>query len=228
MEMKIGDFFELDRSRLNTDDLLPDDYYFSKFRVLFFDKFELFVDMIMRGTNDFELDGKFRGQRTFARIGQLELQQYGSKIGHKPILIDWLEHISFDLLLRISRIKSIDWDNPIFENKRDFDNWIEQNMSKLWNAERIETPEIYLESTTKRDSWRKPELVNADNGKYFTAVELLWKASLLQGRVKTKHNGVGIYRSGSKGNIPVFYIGGFLDRAGILKKVEEKGIDTGL
>ena len=147
MEIKSGDFFELDRSRWNTDDLLPDDYYFSKFRVLFYDQFELFVDMIMRGSDEFELDGKFRGQRTFARIGQLELQNYGIQIGHKAIPLNWLEHIHYDLLLRISRLKTINWDSDVFNSKNDFDSWLKGNSSIEWKKETIDLhkrPVIYL------------------------------------------------------------------------------------
>lgn len=228
MEIKSGDFFELDRSRLNTDDLLPDDYYFSKFRVLFYDQFELFVDMIMRGSEEFELSGKFRGQRIFAKIGQLELQRYGTQIGHRAIPLDWLQHIHYDLLLRISRLKTIDWDSEVFNSKTDFDSWLKENSSIEWKKETINTGKIYLKAVTKRDSWKKPELIFADNDTYFTAAELLWKASVLQDRVNTKNNGVGIYRSGSKGNIPMFYIGGFLDRANFLNKFEEIGMETGL
>ena len=80
----------------------------------------------------------------------------------------------------------------------------------------LATNAIYLSPFGPRDSAKPPVLIEADNGKWFSELELLTKASKLQlpliGDVRLTE-GVGIHRSGIKRRTPSYYIWGARSRA---------------
>lgn len=75
---------------------------------------------------------------------------------------------------------------------------------------------IFLSPFGPRDTSRPALQLLADNGKFFTASELLRKAKLIQdphiGNVRLTE-GVGIYREGIKKRIPSYYVWGARSRA---------------
>lgn len=77
---------------------------------------------------------------------------------------------------------------------------------------------IYLSPFGPRDSAKPPVFIEADNGDWFTELELLTKARELQfplvGDVRLTE-GVGIYRAGIKKRTPSYYIWGARSRADV-------------
>ena len=64
---------------------------------------------------------------------------------------------------------------------------------------------------------KKGTIVTADNGTYLDCEELIWKAKRVQESVnKETSEGIGIYRIGFESRLPSFYIGQYVDSAGIM------------
>ena len=67
-------------------------------------------------------------------------------------------------------------------------------------------------------SLKKGELITAVNNEEFTISELLTSAKRIQESVNANQSkGIGIYRIGIQNQLPSYYIGEYIDLAGILK-----------
>ena len=70
-----------------------------------------------------------------------------------------------------------------------------------------------------RGGLKKGTIVTPDNGSYLDCEELIWKAKKIQESVNNEiSKGIGIYRMGFESGLPSFYIGQYIDSAGIMKE----------
>jgi hypothetical protein len=89
------------------------------------------------------------------------------------------------------------------------------NCSSPPGAPLLNAPTVFLVPFGPRNSVKPPVQIHAENGRFFTGVELLRAAQAEQapfvGEVRLT-KGVGIYRSGIKKRLPSFYLWGAISK----------------
>ncbi len=97
-----------------------------------------------------------------------------------------------------------------------------KNNAKFENSSKIAlaADKAYLSGFLPSNRVSSPILVNSSSKNGFTELELRWHANNIQAPQLKKESieGIGIYRLGHFKGIPMYYIGGFIDAAGLLNK----------
>lgn len=223
IELKIGGVYRIDR-RKNYDGFGPIELWDTIERVLCYDEFEVISDIdLSKGTDEWVMNKRDKKRCFFGRRPKSFYENYGERIGFSEVPPESVKFYRLDLPLRISRIKNLSWFDPVFDNINEFAAFILDNTSSQWQNQRLEINELYINAGPESGGLIR---LKADNGNWFSAAEMLWKGKQA---IKPKYKdwqGVGIFRSGSKSGIPVYYVGEYYDRAGFLKKYEDAGIET--
>jgi hypothetical protein len=173
------------------------------------------------------MDKLRKGMYYFSPMARFWFEESALLLGESAFSDENAKCYRFDLRYSIGRLKTLAWNSDYFDNRSLLEEYINSSQSASWSSQIIDTDKVHLTALSKAGTPKNTVLVHAANGKYFTSIELLWLSAQLQRTTYSyQSNGVGIYRSGSKAGVPTYYIGEFVDRAGVLKHYESIGIDT--
>lgn len=227
MELKTEEVYFFDNS-LAVEIKHPTMRVCGQYRVLAVDKFEVFFDGIYYSDNSylFDLERNLRGSLGFSRMNRNFFEKCSKKIGEAPLSEKAKSILRIDLPIRVGRLKNLSWDDNCFREKDAYSRYFNEATLLKWGCREIEASQIFLEPITDRKMPKRAVKIEADNGLCFNVKELIWKASQIRNDVVNgPSEGIGLYRSGVKNGIPVYYIWGFYDLANILKDYEEQGVD---
>ena len=226
MELKIGGIYRLDRTRFYSGHGDKEMLIFTE-RVLFYDQFEVFTDIIYKSESDWSLNKKHKTRLWFGKSSMRPFDEDAMEIGFAEFSNELRQYYRTDLLMRISRIKSVSWNDNMFSQMGMLKEYIAINTSEEWQNQRLACPSVYLIPSGNSGGFKSPILVEADNKEFFTSTEILWKASQLQRKHFTATSlGAGVFRSGTKNGIPVFYLEDYFGGGDYLKEFEESGVGT--
>ena len=226
MELKIGGIYRLDRTRFYSGYGNINQLIFT-LRVMAYDKYEVFVDVIHRGEHNWSMNQKYNRLVWFGKFSMKSFEEDAVEIGFAEFTEELKEFYSQDLPIRISRLKNCSWTDSLFESRITLNEYIQKNTSEQWRNLTLDLSKAILVSSKGSSTFGKQEVITADNGNYFTATELLWKASQIQRQVIKKESpGVGLFRGGTKKGLPFYYMGDYLGYSRYLKDLEESGVDT--
>src|SRR5690606_28706406 len=108
-----------------------------------------------------------------------------------------------DLLLRIGRLKGIQWNQFPVSDYRSFQEYVLNNLQESFIKEVLACPSIIIRPYGSKDRLLKGLRVDADNRQFFTSTEILWKAKEIQEAANPAiSNGTGIYRLGFEQGLP--------------------------
>lgn len=120
-----------------------------------------------------------------------------------------LKYFRPDLPMRIGRTKKINW------NSND-SNGIEKLESEF-SKRKINADKIVLVPFDKKGGYQKGQII--ENGTGLSEFDIILKAKEIQESVNDQiSNGIGFYRLGYEKELPLYSIGEYLDRAGIMKE----------
>jgi hypothetical protein len=223
--IKSGEIYLIDASRVSTG-YAPASSYIDVMRVVFFNGFWVFADLRYEDEK-WHMDKLQKGLSYFSPIGRWWFDESPLELGFSEVSAQLQTLFRTDLIIYISRIRDIGWNNDIFTDRQRFEAYLEATQSDVWLSQIIAAENIYISVYGKGDGIRPPVMINAENGKFFTAAEVLWQAAQIQRLVYlSASKGVGIFRMGSKRGVATYYAGEYLDRAGILAYYERSGINT--
>lgn len=178
-------------------------------RVIGFDEFEVFYDGYWEHDDSWTFTSNLKKKCSFYRTSRSVFSEKASLIDFKELTKE--EHDIFrpDLTIRTCRTEKASWSDPGFN--------LEGTDMKSINSEKV-----WLYPFGPKGGLKKGELITAKNNKELTISELLESAKRIQQSVNLNQtNGIGIYRIGIQKQLPSYYIGEFIDLAGIMK-IKEK------
>jgi hypothetical protein len=153
----------------------------------------------------------------YGRIPRLFAEQSMKVLGDEPYTKAETEIHRIDLPLRLCNSNKLEWkdDWGSFES---FQKRVKTEEFKIQDEVELNAPEIMLVPKGKRFTMKPGVKVVADNGKFFTPAELLYKAWKLQHpHTMEPGAGVGIVRSGLQKMLPSFSMGYFFDTVAKMK-----------
>jgi len=207
-----------------------DVYIFSgnRCRVLMFDTEEVFYASLTHGNNSDLLKYKtvsyYRTTRDFFEtnatfIASSRLTEDEKKI-HRP-----------DLPLKLNCFREIFWTNEKFDTKSEFISFLNSKGITENELEGLKIDKVVIFPQGQLTSLKKPVTLE-NNLAYFSATELMFNCfdfqhqyikkekpyfsrfRLIQnGREEKRLTGIGLYRLGIKGNIPSYYLGGYMSQS---------------
>jgi hypothetical protein len=190
-------------------------------RIIGFDKIELFYDGWWQHANNWGLKSH-NGKVLFYRSSIKRFIEISELLRVEPLDEVELRKYKLDLQFRICRHPEIRWTNIFYKSIEEFIESIKQFNFQSNNLETLRTKEIRLYPFGPKGGFKKSVVVKADNGEFFTSIELLWKAHNIQSQyIKEIKGGVGIYRLGIEKGMASYYIGNLYDSAKIVKEFEQ-------
>jgi len=184
-------------------------------RVIGFDGHEVFYDCKIEDGGDWLLAGSSQRRCHFYRTSPSVFFENATELEHIPLSPE--EHRLFrpDLPLRTGRYPSISWADL---NLPGYDDCRAILMQDSTPKDIIPCNKLLLVPAGPKGGFRKGVPVEADNGENFSALELVWKAQHIQNAVFSRNSeGIGLYRLGSEAGLPSYYIGEYMDMAGLLR-----------
>ncbi len=174
-------------------------------RVIGFDEFEVLYDGYWEHDKSWTFASNLKQKCSFYRASRNVFSEKASLIDFKELTKE--EHDIFrpDLTIRTCRIENASWSDSDF-------NLEESDMKS------IKSEKVWLYPIGPKGGLKKGELITAQNNKEFTVSELLESAKRIQNSVNLNQTyGIGIYRMGIQKQLPSYYVGEFIDLAGIMK-----------
>jgi hypothetical protein len=152
---------------------------------------------------------KLLGAFVYYRMPRTVFEAHSRFVRNEPLSEQELNVHRPDLPFAFAQRSDLSWYEP----------WGEPNLlagsSSSDKQPILDAPAIFLAPFGLRNSAKPPSLVHAENGRFFTEVEVLQAARILQqpfvGEVRLT-KGVGIHRSGIKKRLPSFYLWGAMSR----------------
>lgn len=212
--MKTGDVYKLNKMPI---------------RILMLDDNEVFYDTINK-------DFSFQCQRfrtlTYYRTTRSFFKTNAEFISSVKLTKKEFEKHRPDLPLRLNCFKEVFWSHEIFQSIDEFSPWIESLGIDLEKLVGLASPEIVIYPSSHSLNPKKPRLLKSDHSQ-FSAIELLYNCFNLQSEFirpqkpyfstpritgsdqDLRLKGIGIYRSGLKGNIPAYSLGTHLSLLGL-------------
>jgi hypothetical protein len=186
-------------------------------RVIGFDDFEVFYDCLWPHDNSWAFSGNFKKKCYFYRISASFFISKSTLIDYVPLTIEELKVFRPDLPMRVARTRELNWNSIEIDNYNNFIEHTKTISDRFIFDEKIPSEKIVLIPFGNNGGLKKGTILSADNSNYFECVELVWKAKELQAAVNDQtSNGIGIYRIGFENELPSYYIGEYMDRAGFL------------
>jgi len=198
-------------------------------KIISFDNYEIFGDSKRLDDTEWDLDNPKRRSAIYNRSSRKTFERWTTKIGYAPYSEERLSMLRPDLPLRIGRIRDLSWGAELLSNEQTIKQYLKECVKLSVSNRTLDTPKLYLEGSNKNGYSQKPILITASNNEYFTVSELLYHANNIQRNIKMnkdyKSEGIGIYRTGIKNGIPIYYIWGYYDLADHLRAYEIEGVD---
>ena len=191
------------------------------YRVIGFDKIEVFYDCLWPHDNSWTFSGNFNRKCYFYRTSSKLFAEKSTLLEVLPLSDE--EQIVFrsDLPHRICRTKELCWNDFTQSTYKNFKLKAIETLDKSFLGQKLLTDKIILIPCGNQGGLKKGTVLTANNSTYFECTELIWKAKELQEAVNTEiSNGIGIYRMGFQQRLPSFKIGEYIDAAGLLKEYE--------
>ncbi|NOT93485.1 hypothetical protein [Ferruginibacter sp.] len=156
----------------------------------------------------------FNKNSTFTRTSEVTAREIEI---HKP-----------NLPLRLNCFKEIFWSHEEIYDIHNFTTYLRANNIYEKHLSNLNTNKVVIFPLGQQLSIKKPVLLENSVG-FFSGIELLFRCFQIQreyvkkektyfsrfrlirvGREEKRLNGIGLYRSGIKGNIPSYYLGGYV------------------
>jgi hypothetical protein len=174
-------------------------------RVVAFDQAEVMYDM--RWSQEVPwMMGKLTGMFAYFRLPRDHFEAEARYLRMDPLSARELEVHRPELPFAVAQCAELSW----------YEGWGDIGEFAASHDAVLPVGAIFLSPFGPRDTGKPAVLLHADNGDFFTALELLRKAKVVQdphiGNVRL-NEGVGIYREGIKKRIPSYYIWGARSRA---------------
>lgn len=195
-------------------------------RVIQYDDFEVFMDSerLENVYNGWEMD-KLRRTESFTRSSKKIFLFNCEFCSNEPYEQKFVDFYHLELPMRIARFREINWGDELFSDREKLRIYIDNHPNKVQSQKTLQCKEIYL----SKGGAIKHELIESDNGIFFTVDELLYKANIMvtsrKRNIRSKMEGVGLYRRGTYKGVPWYFYWGYYDLAKILKEHEEEGVD---
>ena len=189
-------------------------------RVLAFDDIELLYDGWWEHKNDWGL--KCHNSKVyFNRTSTRHFETSADLLRVDQLTEEEQKKYKLNLPFRTCRHKEITWTGNTFPNLNSVVTYCKKHDVKLDEEPVLNSKEIVLIPLGPNGGHKKSKVITADNGKWFTEPELLWKAFNTQAPFETCINyGVGLYRLGLEKKLASYYIGGYYDLAEFIKENE--------
>lgn len=188
-------------------------------RVIGCDEIEVFYDCFWPDINNWGFAENLKQKVFFYRTSASLFKEKSKKINSLPFSSEEFAAFRPDLPMRIARVKELSWDNLPFATENALDNFLQQMLTNNAYSQTINAKEIMIQPSGIKGGLKKAVKVVADNGKVFGISELIWKARVIQNQLFLRASqGIGLYRIGFEKGIPSYYIGEYLDQAGLIKK----------
>ena len=124
-----------------------------------------------------------------------------------------------DLPLRVLRSPSMQWSKNQYQSMSHFIAMHRPEIEQLGLSDDdvvLDAPQVFLTPFAPDGGPKRDVRIEALNERNFSSIELLWRAYETQALHHRKStSGIGIYRAGFKARLPVFYLWGSGDRAGL-------------
>ena len=186
-----------------------------KTKVLAFDDIEVLYDEWHTVANKWLFE-KFKDKGFYSRMPSEFFIKSSSLIEVEQFRDTDTQKYRPDLPLRFGRIADVSWTSQVFESIVSYQEYLKSIIKTSLAEVQLDTPEIVLYPYGAKGGDKKGQIVKASNGEAFGMTELLWQANNLQSEhVKSKSNGIGLFRLGIEKGSQSYYIGEFHDRAGI-------------
>ena len=186
-------------------------------RVIAFDELELFYDSWWEHKNDWGLRSH-NGKVIFYRSSTSRFAETAKLLRVDPLSDEEMAKYKLDLPFRVCRHKEFTWSQTPFIKLQDYLSYCTLYNVDLSDEPILKAEKVVLQPFGPTGGHKKSIVVDASNGKYFSATELLWKAHNVQAAYKTFIDfGVGLFRSGLSKKLASYYIGGYYDLAQTIK-----------
>ena len=189
------------------------------FRILAFDRAEFLYDCWWPDVGGWGLQN-LRGKAYYYRSSTQFLLAHAKPVRVDPLTdAERLVHRP-DLPLRLLRFAQLEWDDAVTSSSDAFLSWFSVSAPGLTISKddvALDIPVVALAPFGPKGGLKRPISIAASNGANFSSLELLWRAASFQRPIASKlRHGVGVYRLGCTTGLPLFYLWGFRDRAGIV------------
>ena len=187
-------------------------------RIIGMDDDEIFYDCLLSEKFGWTFSGHFKKKCYFYRVSRTTFLENSVYKDTLPLTSKECSVFRPDLPLRIGRTTKLSWNS----HKEDTYTLFLKNIHTYENDDFInktlEIRSIFLAPYGKKNGIYKGTKIESKST-YFDVLELIWNAKKLQESVNNEiSNGIGIFRLGFQDYTPSFYIGEYLDNAGILKE----------
>jgi len=182
----------------------------SRARIIGLDDFEVFYDGYWPHDNSWTFSGNFKKKCYFYRTSRQAFEEKSTLQDILPLTDEEIQAFRPDLPMRLGRSKATSWNN-----------FKVSDLKKLPDSDflkqKLQADKIVLLPYGVKGGLKKGQIVTADNESYFDCEELIWKAKRIQESMNNETSkGIGIYRIGFESRLPSFYIGQYIDLAGIM------------
>jgi hypothetical protein len=179
-------------------------------RIIGIDDFEVFYDGYWPHDNRWTFSGNFKKKCYFYRTSRQAFKEKSVQEDVLPLTTEEKQAFRPDLPMRLGRSKALSWND--FKGSD-----LKELLDHDFLHQKLQADKIILLPYGIKGGLKKGTIVTADNGAYFDCEELIWKAKGIQESVNNETSkGIGIYRIGFESRLPSFYIGQYIDSAGIM------------
>ncbi len=176
-------------------------------KIIGFDDLEVFYDAYWEHDGSWTIASNLDKKCSFYRAPRNLFNDKAELVDFKGFSEEEQNILRPDLTIRTARIKNASWTDSSFSLPEiDF------------QMDLIKTEKIWLYPYGPKGGTKRGKIVSAENGECFGTTELISKAQDIQLNVNSNPSmGIGIYRMGIERQIPSYYIGEYIDFAGIMK-----------
>ena len=184
------------------------------FRVIGLDDIEVFYDCLWPHDNKWTFSGNFKKKCYFYRTSAPLFAEKSTPLDFLALSEEEQRMFRPDLPLRLVRTNALNWNEFASTDYPSFQALLPANLQ----SQQLPANQVVLIPYGNNGGLKKGTVVTAANGSFFEGSELLWKAKELQEAVNDKvSTGIGLYRIGFEKGMPSYYIGQYIDNAGLLK-----------
>ena len=169
------------------------DYDKRPVRIIGLDEYEVFFDSLW-SDNSWTFSGNFKKKCFFYRASREFFEYRSKKLSHLPLSEEEFKIFRPDLLMRTGRTLTLQWNKLKFKNFDSLYNYLCENLGEEFNNEIVHANKIVLIPIGPKGGLKRGNIIQTDNGMYFTPAELIWKAKNML--LVVISNGIGIYRIG--------------------------------